>query len=376
MSDPREDLYIVAALLADLDRVLNPLPVEEYGSIVAAPALPPPLPPVSSRPPPASSGPHGTPSRRAGAASMSARSAERIASREVSEDRGDVRPVLRSSLPATSRAVAHPAHAIVEAEPAGRAIAPRLRPLPPRERDHAPVRVDVVGPNAKALRAAPAQPAVETGDRERPAPTARPTRASRTILASRPPLSRPDARAASQPPLVHAPRRPAEDPPVEHTATVTTAGEHAAHTRDRTAATSLEQARRVAPPHARHARHAPRPPRLPAGRRAGVQMPVESVLDVSDGPPPLPQRRPALEERDAIVEDPASSAFDGDVSQSDQDAVDESLFDGGEAEPAHDMAAFHVWLRGRRLRITGDPAALARADRRLARRTRLRGRRL
>ena len=44
MSEPREDMYRLAGLLAELDRVLNPLAGGEGGEYRIEPTVPPPLP--------------------------------------------------------------------------------------------------------------------------------------------------------------------------------------------------------------------------------------------------------------------------------------------------------------------------------------------
>lgn len=70
MSDAaRDDLYAVAALLSELDRVLNPLALEESGDFAATPAVPPPLPPVAPK------GGSGTPNRGGEASSRRSQTA-------------------------------------------------------------------------------------------------------------------------------------------------------------------------------------------------------------------------------------------------------------------------------------------------------------
>jgi hypothetical protein len=68
MTTARDDLYAVLALLADLDRVLNPLASDEQGEFSSTPAIPPPLPPASPGPAAGAAGGAGpTPRRHAGA---------------------------------------------------------------------------------------------------------------------------------------------------------------------------------------------------------------------------------------------------------------------------------------------------------------------
>jgi hypothetical protein len=55
-ASPRDDLYVVLALLGDLDRILSPLALEESGTVGGPPVIPPPLPTASS---PGSSRPSG-----------------------------------------------------------------------------------------------------------------------------------------------------------------------------------------------------------------------------------------------------------------------------------------------------------------------------
>lgn len=62
MADPREDAYLVAALLSELERVLHPLPRGQRGEVRPETMLPPPLPPPTA---PASSR-GGQPSGTAG----------------------------------------------------------------------------------------------------------------------------------------------------------------------------------------------------------------------------------------------------------------------------------------------------------------------
>jgi hypothetical protein len=57
MSDARDDVYRLAALLADLDRVINPLPRGPVGGFLVEPSIPPPLPPVAG--PGEGTPPHG-----------------------------------------------------------------------------------------------------------------------------------------------------------------------------------------------------------------------------------------------------------------------------------------------------------------------------
>jgi len=79
MADPREDAYLVAALLSELERVLHPLPRGQRGEVRPEIMLPPPLPPP---PAPASSG-GGQPSGTAGGGVAFAAPAPRLPGEDV-----------------------------------------------------------------------------------------------------------------------------------------------------------------------------------------------------------------------------------------------------------------------------------------------------
>ncbi len=74
-SDARDDFFRLAALLADLDRLLNPLPHGPVGGFGIGPPIPPPLPPVAG--PSSDGGPHGA--RQSSSTLGAAPSAPRLA---------------------------------------------------------------------------------------------------------------------------------------------------------------------------------------------------------------------------------------------------------------------------------------------------------
>src|SRR5262245_20539249 len=101
MSDARDDVYRLAALLADLDRVLNPLPRSGGGGCRVEPPIPPPLPTSGG-----AAGPRGL----EGAHGATARGAPRVdASGEA---------IARRASDATRRREGAPAHAPAAREPA------------------------------------------------------------------------------------------------------------------------------------------------------------------------------------------------------------------------------------------------------------------
>jgi hypothetical protein len=97
-------------------------------------------------------------------------------------------------------------------------------------------------------------------------------------------------------------------------------------------------------------------------------------------PPPLPRSIPIADHdrdrRDPLVEvppEPIADPFD------DPDADEDTGADDDRAGDARDAAAgppVTLWLRGGRVRVPVSAAAVARADRKLSRLSRKRGRRL
>lgn len=99
MSDPRDDIFAVAAMLTELDRVLHPLERGEAGSFKVDPPLPPPL------PTPTSQGRAGEGGRSAKAVPLGPRSAPSSAPRNVLSKHAaeNVQPVqARAPSPAVS----------------------------------------------------------------------------------------------------------------------------------------------------------------------------------------------------------------------------------------------------------------------------------
>jgi len=400
--DARDDLYQVAALLDELERVLNPLAIEERGEIVSTPSVPPSLPQAprgggagnasrgSSSPGPGQSrrsfdAPRGSAPlhgqavrasrelpavapvpRRAPPPPVARRASKAASSTEVGERAPTIAgapptalaQVARASrvdappVPAVESAPTLPGARAVERPVAKRSAPPELtaRVVPPSD-DVAPAipRARSVAPEPPMRVEDVDVPPPKTGSRSperRSAPAAPPRRAhvrslARRDLAERAPVDRPDAPALPGERIVirHAPPSPAH---------------------------------RGTPPRAHSAdeRTTPRARRVPATGPSIVER-SHGVVDQHHTAPPLPRRaRAATDEWSEPTPPPAPiDPFEA------RPLLDEDPFEELEEASAVTPPA-KIWLRGGRLRWTAGAAQIARADRALSRLVRRRGRRL
>jgi hypothetical protein len=406
VSDLRDDIYQVAALLAELERVLHPLALEEHGELMPTPALPPPLPPVTPRgAPPQGSGP-GAPPRRspfgaaptAGAPPRSAGPAPgHDAARSVVAPRraplppptslratrpppGDDAPARRPATITTAtpgddgagpRTAADADHderpELARVEPAFAPPIPRApRPnsdasIGPRDGDaRSAPRPRTPAPDARSARAiardeAPAAPATArvraphedapAAERvERVAPPKLPGRAPRPAGE---PVTTTPVRAEATRATVH----PTEAPPRLPGERRAVAAPHAVHRADRARARDREDVARARHPAASRARSA-RPRTLSPTHAADARI-----------------ARPALPRRAANVAPVAAPEPPPDpvaIADAEHEEVEEIITD----VPAT------FWLRGGRLRVATDAGMGARTERRLPRFARKLGRRL
>jgi hypothetical protein len=440
-ADPRDDLYQVAALLAELDRVLNPLAPEERGELVSTPAMPPPLPPVSPRgAPPRSSGPAAPPRRMLGSSAAAT-------------------PVVRTAQAPTAATVRSPSTVAPSA--------PRVAPAPPAARRSASPQPPTVALGAGRADASPTAPGGSSAKHEQPASgtparpdtdrppparaedstgaTGRSTSNDGPALArrappdrARPPRRRSIARADAETPATRTPpaiprarpkapsitdeprssrelrdddaspspaswarhpappRRPRAiaSSPIDRDATISVPARRATPVsprfRDRTARSAgLSSGDHGNGPPARgHAPHAARGSERPALPRAPSLALRDGARRLGDpiAPPPLPRSKPVADRArdrrldDPPLDEPAEPAADPFVDRDDPDDRDglgddddDPTIDGRDSAAAPPVT---LWLRGGRVRVPISAAAVARADRRLSRLGRKRGRRL
>jgi hypothetical protein len=366
--DPRDDLYLVAALLADLDRVLNPLPLEERGDLAATPMIPPPLPPVTPRgAPPRSSGSSTPPRRLASAAAIAPTRITRTTPAETTvrapvpprrapappmSAKTATRPPTASPAPATARQVSVPERGKPEpvVDPVPSVTKPAARVEPGRA---------VVAP--RPAMPAPAPPAVRVRD---PVPV----------------VPQADAKRVAAPVRSVPPRRDMRMPTKRRTVQVVEAASEPHVARPRVQSRVTERRDRHVPSAPERRRASPRGP-------AALDPPIRAAM-IADAPrldvvrhvhlpattkaPTLPRRRVAH------IPEPVDDA-DVDPPHVDPFAHDDDVL-GFELEVADGesitLAPTELRLRGGRMVVTSDAEAIARAERRLARFGRLRGRRL
>jgi hypothetical protein len=375
VSDPRDDLYLLAALLADLDRVLHPFDIEERGDLVVTPLVPPPLPPVAPRSGPPRSPPSSTPPRqRSGSPAEPQRGQRRAASREaaVMENRPPIaarsesqEPVAAAAREAAPPTLSSPRAPAATEQPAlatesGARETPRAEASP---RPHAPARPQL----ARDERTATARPGTQIAPAiARPVVPAhephRPALARRADAVEPPTIEPPRAGIRAHEPLEPHVRRAAKIAQM-----VDGRGENQIYETPRHA---REPARH--PPHASHpepARAARLTPRL---GDAIARVSLEREADVV--PPPLPRSQYAAVGFDRA--EPTAETIE--PSDSPEPAFE---LDAGDEPSADDDAItgapeIRFWLRGGRLRATTSSHARRDAERKLARMSRRLGRRL
>ena len=437
-ADPRDDIYQVAALLAELDRVLSPLALEQRGELVSTPAMPPPLPPVAPRgAPPRSSGPAAPPRRMLGAAAPATSSgrtaparatdataprsepaipaAPRIAPAPPRARRtgsapptregatppaipptelarpehsstapgGDSLPVMQSdsSEHATSSDATRRSPGVAEqptAAPArSRSIA---RPVPPqtaqRDRVQPPRRQTIAPTAAKSTPAAGAPPVIPRARPEEPLPSDDP----RTRLESRDEPAVPRGASRWRPPAPPRALRVAAALASDRDATASAPARRATAVSPRSRVRTARSAgfavtdHGVGSPARTAASHIARGSERPALPRPTRVTRSDSPRRLADpiAPPPLPRSLPFFER----IPDHRAPLLDEPPAAPEVDPFDDE--DDELATDARAQAAPQVtfWLRGGRVRVPVAAAAVARADRRLSRLARKRGRRL
>lgn len=270
MNDARADVHLLAGLLADLDRVLNPLPPDGSSDYTVEPPIPPPLP---SAVPGGAGEPDGSSGRSASPAlARSGSLATPFASQRTPRAAQNAAP-LDPALPRSA-----PAAAVTAPPRAARAVSPGPEP---RARP-APRPLDTSAPSLPVQRPAPAPPRLPAPRSKAPSP---PVEGSPLVL----------------------PRAPATATQEHIDAPPTPALEHALQSASR-ATRDVDIATTSAPPVDVAAPPAPAPivpPRLPRPRKPRPQQRPATPLDTSAARRAPPRARPPRWARPDIAAPPA-----------------------------------------------------------------------
>jgi hypothetical protein len=401
--DARDDLYQVAALLDELERVLNPLAIEERGELVSTPSVPPALPqaPRGGGAGNAGRGPSSPGPGQSRRSFDAERGIERVRMQpgRAMQERSEITPAPRRAPPPPGAPRMMPTPPSSSAEAAERAVG-RERAASPVIRHAAEVRPDV--PTVRGTSRAPAVADEAVVDAPVATVAVHEARARRVLPAAAdiaPEIPRARIATPQPPARVEAPVLPAAAPeraPAARREAPAAPGRRS-HARARlpratNASTPVDRADAPSLPGERAAiRRSPAAPadhrsdvplrktqtrRTERGRRVPVpgarlfELPYE-VSDRNDTAPPLPRR---ARERSGPL--PTPSMPPPEVIDPFETAP---MFEDDEREPDDATVIAppsKIWLRGGRLRWAAGPAQLARADRALSRLVRKRGRRL